>query len=216
MAGAGGRGVYNGSMNPASSGFTILVALFSLVLGLSIHEAAHAYVSFRLGDTTAYDLGRVSFNPLRHIDPVNTLLLPVVTLIFFGVPLLAARPVPFNPARVRFGDYGAAMMAAAGPLVNLFLAVVGGVLLKLSGGVGSNWLLVFITVNTAMGIFNLVPIPPLDGSRVLYALAPEPVRDFMSRIEPYGIFIVFGLVLLPIGFSGLLFRLNLHFINLLT
>ena len=115
-----------------ASGVIGFIALIACVLvALTVHEAVHAYVGSLLGDTTAAEQGRISLNPLRHIDPFSTLLLPAITLILFHVPILAARPVPFNPARVRFGEMGAAMIAAAGPLSNLAMAILAALLLRL-------------------------------------------------------------------------------------
>jgi Zn-dependent protease len=190
--------------------FTIIVTLVTILIGLSLHEMMHAFTGLKLGDTTAADEGRVSLNPLRHIDPVTTVLLPIITLIAFGVPILAAKPVPFNPNRVRFDEFGAALIAAAGPFTNLALAVIGGLLAHLAGGNDTlfNILSIFVSVNVGLFIFNLVPIPPLDGSRVLYAFAPEVVQDFMAQLESIGIFIVFALVILVPAFSHLLISLN--------
>lgn len=182
--------------------FSDLVTLIAVLLvSMSVHEAMHAYAGLKLGDTTAAEQGRVSLNPLKHIDPFMTVLLPAITIIAFGVPILAARPVPFNPDRVKWDEFGAAIIAAAGPVSNLVLAFLGALLLRglgLSDGI-QHVLTVFVTLNIALFIFNILPIPPLDGSRVLFAFAPEPLQRLMAQIEPYGLFIVFGLVL----FGGL-------------
>lgn len=174
----------------------LLYVLVSIVLSLSVHEAMHAFTAHWLGDTTAQEEGRLSLNPLRHIDPFTTVILPIVTLILFKVPILAAKPVPFNPERVRYGEFGSAMIAAAGPLTNLVLAIAAAPLLHIVAlGPLAQFLVIFIELNVVLFIFNIIPIPPLDGSRVLYAFAPEPVQRFMDQIEPYGLFIVFALVL---------------------
>jgi Zn-dependent protease len=190
--------------------FTIIVTLVVLLIGLSLHEMMHAFTGLKLGDTTAQEEGRISLNPLRHIDPFTTVLLPIITLVTFGVPILAARPVPFNPDRVKYDEFGAALIAAAGPLTNLALAIVGGVAAHFVGGNDFvfNILTIFVSLNVGLFIFNMVPIPPLDGSRVLYAFAPEPVQNFMAQLESIGIFIVFGLVLLVPAFTQLLINLN--------
>lgn len=175
----------------------LLYVVVSIVLALSIHEAMHAFTAHWLGDTTAQEEGRLSLNPLRHIDPFTTVVLPVITLIIFHVPILAAKPVPFNPDRVKYDEFGSAMIAAAGPLTNLVLAVLTALLLHAvpAGGPLVDFLVTFIELNVVLFIFNSIPIPPLDGSRVLYAFAPEPVQRFMDQIEPWGIFLVFALVL---------------------
>jgi Zn-dependent protease len=187
----------------------LIVIVVSILIGMSVHEAMHAYVSLKLGDTTAADQGRVSLNPFRHVDPFTTLILPVVTLILFHAPILAARPVPFNPERVKFGEFGAAIVAAAGPLSNLLLAIIGALLFRVLplDTFIANALYLFVFINVVLFIFNLVPIPPLDGSRVLYAFAPELLQDLMRQIESFGLIIIFALVLLS-GFGGLLLNLD--------
>ncbi len=182
----------------------IIVLIVSILISMVIHEATHALVGYKLGDTTAAEAGRISLNPLKHIDPFYTVLLPIITIVLFQAPILAAKPVPFNPARVKFGEFGGALIAVAGPLSNLLLAVIGALILHslIFGSFMANALSVFIILNAALFVFNLVPIPPLDGSRVLYAFAPEPLQRFMADMEPYGLFIVFGLVLIG-GFSYL-------------
>src|SRR5438270_9831613 len=108
----------------------IAILLISLVAALVIHEFMHAYAGHLLGDTTAEKEGRLSLNPLRHIDPFMTVILPAITILLFGLPILAAKPVPFNPERVKYGEWGAAIIAAAGPLTNLALALVAALLVK--------------------------------------------------------------------------------------
>jgi Zn-dependent protease len=194
----------------------VLIVIVCLLISMTIHEFMHAYVGLKLGDTTAMVRGRVSFNPLQHIDPVMTIFLPAVTLLLFHAPILAAKPVPFDPRQVRYGEYGAALLALAGPLSNLGLALIGAIFLRFVnlGTFMDQALAFFIELNVALLVFNLIPIPPLDGSRVLYAFAPESLQDLMRRIEPYGFFIIFGLVLWG-GADGFLVTLNNFVLNLL-
>jgi len=203
-------------MNPYSDPQQLFYVIVAILISLVIHEFMHAYAGHMLGDTTAMEEGRLSFNPLRHIDPFMTVALPIITIVLFGAPILAAKPVPFNPDRVRFDEFGAAIIAAAGPLSNLVLAFLSAFALKyLSlGHILTGFLDVFVVLNVALFVFNLVPIPPLDGSRVLYAFAPEPLQDLMRQIEPYGFFIIFGLVLAG-GLGGMLGNINQAVLNLL-
>ena len=166
---------------------TIVIALASVLVSLTIHEAMHAFTSYWLGDNTAKHEGRLTFNPLAHIDLLTTIALPVF-LAIIGAPIFgAAKPVPFNPERLRGGDFGAAAVALAGPLSNLILAALAGVGIMLgASGLWQTVLLLFMQVNVGFFIFNMIPFPPLDGSRLLYAVAPEPVRGVMRSIESLG------------------------------
>jgi Zn-dependent protease len=196
----------------------IAIVIVCILISLVIHEFMHAYASYMLGDRTAHEQGRLTLNPLSHIDPIMTIALPVATLLFFGAPILAAKPVPFDPRNVKYGDFGAAMVAGAGPLTNLVLAFLASILARVTHIAvdgGGTFLGIFIVLNVAIFVFNMIPIPPLDGSRVLYAFAPEPVQRFMQNIEPYGFFIIIGLVLTA-GFGGLLLNINNFVLNLLV
>lgn len=177
------------------------ILLVIILLSMTLHEAMHAFVSYWLGDDTAKREGRLTLNPLKHIDPFLTIILPIGLAILGGPIFGGAKPVPFRPDQVRWGDWGAALVAIGGPLTNLVLAFVGfGVWVVL--GMPSQFetvgfiLTTFFTVNLGFFLFNIIPIPPLDGSRVIYALAPEFVRTGMRFIEQYGIILVFAIVLL--------------------
>jgi Zn-dependent protease len=194
----------------------LFVIIVSILISLSIHEFMHAFVGFKLGDTTAEREGRLSLNPLNHIDPVMTVALPIITIVLFGAPILAAKPVPFDPRFVKYDEFGAAMIAAAGPFSNLLLAIIGAFIENwtVPGSFLGQALEIFVVLNVALFVFNLIPIPPLDGSRVLYAFAPEPLQNLMRSLEPIGLFIIFGLVLMG-GFGGFLSNLNQFVLNLL-
>ncbi len=188
-----------------------------ILISMTIHEYMHAFVGYKLGDPTASEEGRLTLNPLAHIDPLMTVILPVITLVIFKFPILAAKPVPYNPSRIKYGHYGAALLAIAGPLSNLALAIIGVIIAKslnVSPAI-ANFLLYFISLNVVMFVFNLIPIPPLDGSRVLYAFAPEALQDFMASIERYGFFIIMALVLiLASSNNDILLRLYTDVYNL--
>ena len=175
---------------------TLVTILLSLTVALTLHEFAHAWVGNLLGDNTARREGRLSLNPLAHIDPLTTLALPLMLVILHSpVIFAAAKPVPFNPHMLKGGRWGAALVALAGPLTNLLLAVAFSAILWLvpMPNIWSSLLINMIVVNVGLGVFNLIPFPPLDGSRVVYAAFP-PLRDIMDRIESLGIvafFIIF-------------------------
>lgn len=172
-----------------------------LLVAMTVHEAAHALMGHWLGDDTAKREGRLSLNPLVHIDPIFTVLVPAVMIVLGIPPILAAKPVPFNPWNVRFGEYGAALIAVAGPLSNLLLAIVTGAILRLiNGGLATDLVEFFITLNISLALFNLIPWPPLDGSRVLYAFAPDAVRRIMDTIESLGIMGLFIFIFLAYQF----------------
>ena len=166
----------------------------------------HAFVGYWLGDDTAKAQGRLTLNPIKHIDPFLTIILPV-SLALVGAPIFGgAKPVPFNPANVKWGEWGAAVIAVAGPLTNLVLSFIAFGIWALFGapttGILGQFLTTAVTVNLGFFVFNILPLPPLDGSRVLYALAPEFVKRGMEQIERFGIIFIFAIVLLASNYIG--------------
>ena len=191
--------------------FSLAVILGVILVSMTLHEAMHGFVAYWLGDDTAKQQGRLTLNPIKHIDPFLTILLPLM-LAVIGAPIFGgAKPVPFNPDRVRYDEWGAALVALAGPLTNLLIAFVTFGIAALLGfnvagfhySTAVEMILTYgVLVNLGFFVFNMIPIPPLDGSRVLYALAPDFVRRGMEFIEQYGLIFVFALVILGSSVIG--------------
>jgi Zn-dependent protease len=184
----------------------ILTVIGVILVSMTLHEAMHGYVAYFLGDDTARLEGRLTLNPIKHIDPFLTLLLPLL-LAIVGAPIFGgAKPVPFNPSRLKYDEWGAALVALAGPLTNLIIAFVLFGIYALAGAPQSGTvalvLMTGVMVNLGFFVFNIIPIPPLDGSRVLYALAPDFARRGMEAIERYGIVFVFLIVMLASSVIG--------------
>lgn len=174
---------------------------------MTLHEAMHGYVAYWLGDDTAKAQGRLTLNPIAHIDPFLTLLLPLA-LAAMGMPVFgAAKPVPFNPNRVRYGEFGAALVGLAGPLTNFLLAFLSFGVFVIAGQPATTTALglvlqLSVTINLGFFVFNMLPIPPLDGSRLLYAIAPDWARQGMEWVERYGVALVFFIILLAGSLVG--------------
>ncbi|MCF6195495.1 MAG: site-2 protease family protein [Emcibacter sp.] len=176
-----------------------------LLLAITLHEAAHAWAANKLGDNTAKMLGRVSFNPFVHVDLFGTVLLPIM-LLMSGAPFLFgyAKPVPVNFSRLNNPRRDMVLVALAGPAANILLVICAALLLHIVGflpAMAGDWLLknIFfaIQINAVLAAFNMLPIPPLDGGRVAVGLLPDIIARPLSRLEPYGMFIIIGLFLLP-------------------
>ena len=179
------------------------IAIMILALGISIilHELAHGFAAYRLGDPTARNKGRLTLNPLAHVDPVGSLLLPAV-LIAFQSPVLFgwAKPVPVNPMNFRDHKKGMMLVGLAGPATNILLAVISGVLFRLlplstDTGLGK-FLVLLCLINVILAILNLLPVPPLDGSRVVAGLIPDHMVQHYMKLQSFGFLIVLGFILI--------------------
>lgn len=179
----------------------LLIILAIVLISTVLHELAHGGVAYLLGDTTAKDEGRLSLNPVKHIDPVMSILIPVMLFMMGGPIFGGAKPVPVDSRNLKWREWGMALVAVAGPMTNFLIAFIAYLIGAFTGmfnsyGTASYIMSEVVLINLGLMIFNLIPIPPLDGSRVLYAIAPDGARKVMSYIETYGIFIVMILVLL--------------------
>lgn len=185
---------------------TIAIGAIPILFAITLHEAAHGYVARHFGDMTAYQQGRISLNPLRHIDPVGTILLPLLTLMLGGILFGWAKPVPVNFSALRNPKKDMLWVAIAGPATNLFMALCWALIYKIADSFPGSYFAVpllgmagiGIKINVVLLVLNLLPLPPLDGGRVAVSLLPHRQAYQLSRIEPYGMFILIFLAITPV------------------
>lgn len=181
------------------------IAIYALpvIFAITLHEAAHGYVAKHFGDSTAYTQGRVSLNPIRHIDPLGTILLPLLTLLLGGILFGWAKPVPVNFAALRRPKQDMLWVALAGPGANLFMALLWALVIKLGFSFPQNDLAkpmalmgaAGIHINVILMVLNLLPLPPLDGGRIAASLLPNRMAHIFAKIEPYGFMILLFLLI---------------------
>jgi len=199
--------------------FQLIVLVFSIV----VHEVSHGFVAEKLGDPTARKMGRLTLNPLKHIDPFGSILLPLILLLpsffikgFNGPVFGWAKPVPYNPMFLKYPRRDTALLAFAGPASNFLLAFIFAGLFRLVGGSIGALFSIIVIINISLALFNLIPIPPLDGSKILFYLLPKSANNIERFLEQYGLyillfFIVFGANLLSkpvLGLTQLLLGVN--------
>lgn len=189
----------------------LTIAILPTLFAIVVHEVSHGWVALRLGDTTAYAAGRLTLNPIKHIDPIGTILVPAILILTVGFAFGWAKPVPINWKNLHHPKRDIALVAAAGPAANLVMALIWALLMKtgelLPADLFLSTPLIYmgmfgILINTVLMVLNLVPVPPTDGGRILTSLLPPRMAYRVSKIEPYGMFILVGLML-----TGILWKI---------
>jgi Zn-dependent protease len=184
----------------------ITIAVIPILFAITLHEAAHGYVARHFGDMTAYQQGRITLNPIKHIDPVGTILLPMLTLVLGGVLFGWAKPVPVNFSALRRPKQDMLWVAIAGPASNMVMAIFWALVAKLAWSFPHSYFAepmlemaqIGVKINVILMVLNMLPLPPLDGGRVAVSLLPHRQAWQLSRVEPYGLFILIGLAITPV------------------
>jgi Zn-dependent protease len=188
----------------------IIISLTILIYSSILHEIAHGYIAYRLGDPTAKLMGRLTLNPIKHIDPFMSIIMPLILYLTSPIIFGGAKPVPVDPFNLKEGRKDIAIVSLSGPMTNILLAILGSILIHIfypnmplsmvsSSSIIGFCLSSLVSLNLLLAIFNLIPIPPLDGSKVLASILPKKDAAAYLSLEPMGIFILFALLLIPLG-----------------
>ena len=199
-----------------SQNVSFLISLPIFLMAVVIHECAHGWVAYRCGDPTAKMLGRLTLNPFAHIDPLGTILFPLLLIVLHSPFVFGwARPVPVNFSNLRHYKRDMVIVGMAGPVSNILIAIIGAIIIRLMSipayTVGGLVLEFIVVINLLLAVFNLVPVPPLDGSRVVSGLLPREYAEYYNKLEPFGIFILIGLLAL-----GLIDKVILPIVSFLS
>lgn len=183
-------------------GIEIIFGIAVLIMSVIAHEVSHGYAAALLGDPTARLAGRLSLNPVKHIDPVGSIAVPLLSYMLGGFIFGWAKPVPYNPYNLKNQRFGPAIVAAAGPAMNIAIAIIFGMLVRFAAPLGIaneafySLAIMIVFINVLLALFNLIPIPPLDGSKILSAFLPSRYLSFMASLEQYSFFVVIIFILL--------------------